>query len=212
MKINGWQRLWVVLAALWMLPVFWMTYALWPTSMDVVERDIENRMSPTNLSRLRSVDEPDPSLPSSGVTRSEPEPAGWSLVLERNIITPDGVTHHFPIEATLDQVQAALKSETHGRSGSEVSFSPEQVRPVTLPLAVSATVAVEGHRRLNFPEGTSENDMLRTAGEYNAVFWRILALNRATFVSEMAGWCALPAAVVYALGWAIGWVRRGFAG
>ena len=44
MKLNGWQRLWVLLAVLWLLPVAFIAYELWPTAAFVSKGDVYARL------------------------------------------------------------------------------------------------------------------------------------------------------------------------
>ena len=52
MKLNGWQRLWVVVAAVWMLPVLVFSYQLWPTTHDIPKADVYARMKSDDGRRL----------------------------------------------------------------------------------------------------------------------------------------------------------------
>jgi hypothetical protein len=67
----------------------------------------------------------------------------------------------------------------------------------------------DGHT-VQFLAGTSQGEMNQTTKAYYTGLRRVLTLKRATFVGEaLASWL-VPAFALYALGWAVGWVRRGF--
>jgi hypothetical protein len=46
MWLNGWQRLWVVLLAIWTLPVLVMGYVAWPSEAHLSHRDVYLQMNP----------------------------------------------------------------------------------------------------------------------------------------------------------------------
>lgn len=46
MKPNGWQRLWVVAVALWVLPIAFLTIADWPTTGSISQHDVSEGMKP----------------------------------------------------------------------------------------------------------------------------------------------------------------------
>jgi hypothetical protein len=52
MKLNGWQRLWVVLVVIWLLPVMVFSYELWPTTADVPKAEVFAQLKPDDRDRL----------------------------------------------------------------------------------------------------------------------------------------------------------------
>ncbi len=47
MKLNGWQRLWILVAAIWMLLVLALAWGAWPTPARVSAADVYAKMSPS---------------------------------------------------------------------------------------------------------------------------------------------------------------------
>ena len=52
MNLNGWQRLWVVASAVWVIPVLVVVCVGWPTAIRVLDADVYGRMNPVNFTRL----------------------------------------------------------------------------------------------------------------------------------------------------------------
>jgi hypothetical protein len=52
MRLNGWQRLWVVAAVLWLLPVAFFTYELWPITSSVHKGDVYKVIEPEDGHRF----------------------------------------------------------------------------------------------------------------------------------------------------------------
>ena len=52
--------------------------------------------------------------------------------------------------------------------------------------------------------------MNQTSNAYYAGLRHILILKRTAFAGEAFALWMLPAVALYALGWAVGWIRRGF--
>jgi len=72
------------------------------------------------------------------------------------------------------------------------------------------TVHIDGHI-LQFRKGVSENTMSQLSGDYYGALHRILTVKRSKFVGAVFVSWILPVIVLYLLGWAIAWVRSGFA-
>jgi hypothetical protein len=45
MKLNGWQRLWIVFSLLWLLAVFVVAYSKWPIAASISRLEIYRRLS-----------------------------------------------------------------------------------------------------------------------------------------------------------------------
>lgn len=61
----------------------------------------------------------------------------------------------------------------------------------------------------NQPE--SNYDPKQVAADYRAALWKTLLRHRASALTSMLGAWLLPLIALYALGWSVGWIRRGFA-
>jgi hypothetical protein len=148
MKLNGWQRLWVFVAALWMLVVLLFSYELWPSATQVSKSQIYDKMSSEDARRL-------------------------------------------------DDYYTVLAA----KYGGTVVESPLHV--------VGPTVNVDGYP-LEFSEGASPEDIKRTTQAFHNGLRRVLATTRGSFAgAAVASWLVLVMAL-YALGWGVAWVRRGF--
>lgn len=70
-------------------------------------------------------------------------------------------------------------------------------------------VDIDGHD-VQFVQAVSQEEMNQTAGAYYAALRQILTRKRVAFVGEAFALWAMPMIALFALGWAIRWVRRGF--
>lgn len=52
MGLNGWQRLWVVVVVMWLLPVIVFSYELWPTTANVFKNEVYAQLKPDDGRRL----------------------------------------------------------------------------------------------------------------------------------------------------------------
>jgi hypothetical protein len=190
MKLNGWQRLWVVVAVVWMLPVLVLSYPLWPTITGVPKADVYIRMKPDDGRRLLDYN------PFASIGGIPDAPKGITQV-------PSG---NDPFAA---YGGAALQNGQPLRLPPGATLVPEftDIRP--LPGNEGPVVDIDGHT-VQFKKNIPQEDMNQTARAYDSILRHILALKRMAFVGEaLASWM-VPAVALYALGWAIGWVRRGF--
>ena len=142
MSLNGWQRLWVLIASLWMIAVATVSYLIWPVAGSIQQSDVYARLKLEDAHRLYDQ---------------------WAKYVD-----PPG-------------------------------FIPDP----------GETVNIGGHT-VKFAQGLSENDMNKTAGTYYAVLRHLLAVKRAEFIGGAFVTWVVPVLGLYVLGWAVGWVRRGF--
>src|SRR5579864_8128677 len=54
MRLNGWQRLWVVAAGLWMLAVLVAVWSTWPTTAGLSESEIQARLGDVPDAEIRA--------------------------------------------------------------------------------------------------------------------------------------------------------------
>ena len=161
MKLNGWQRLWVVFTVAWTLAVCLVGYANWPRPTDylrALEAGEETR------ERLASQSAAKPTVSNEAPGSSRPP----DLDAEGNPLPPRTVTR------TVNELIAAGAIPR----GEEESTEAALARLV---------------ERLDSERQALRDDRVEHAG-----------------VTLMA-W-AIPPALLYALGLAVGWVRRGFTG
>jgi hypothetical protein len=143
-RLNGWQRLWVLITVLWMIAVVSVSYLLWPVAGSIQNSDVYAQLKPEDSQRLYD---------------------RWA----KYAVPPD--------------------------------FIPDPGK----------TVDIGGHT-VQFAQGLSENDMNKTAAAYYAALQHILLVRRVEFGGEAIAAWSIPVAALYAIGWAVGWVRRGFQG
>jgi hypothetical protein len=160
-RLNGWQRLWVVVSALWTLAVFGVGYFLWPMPEMVSHGEVYAQMIKNGAD--------------------------------------SGARFADFVEALGSRVPV----------GTTLSFDPYWGTASAKP--PGKTVDIGGHRLQFAFEGMSEPDMNRASSEYYIALRRVLAVKRSTFVAGWLALSAIPVAALYILGWAVAWIRRGFA-
>jgi hypothetical protein len=148
MKLNGWQRLWVVVAVLWMLPVLVYVFALWPRAGAITKAQVYDRMTQEDGRRLDDY---------------------WPVI-----------------------------AAEYGGTSSESRLH-----------VVEPSVNVDGYS-LEFSEGTTPEDMKRTTEGFHDGLRQALLRTRLSFTGLALTVWVVPVMMLYALGWGIAWVRRGF--
>jgi hypothetical protein len=66
MRLNTWQRLWIVSLVMWTLVIQALAYSAWPTTRSVQPDEIYARMPRSTKWVLRDAGEPDPLVPKEG--------------------------------------------------------------------------------------------------------------------------------------------------
>jgi hypothetical protein len=215
---KGWQRWWVVISAAWTLVVVAIVYSLWPASLLSTD---PYATSPRRFSFVGELAEYNPLLSNqAGALGSTPPAAGSTPV-------PD------------DPKQAAVPRGTprppdHDAAGRPVSPVDDDVAfkildpLVDVPPEVKAQAWDAFHQALETDPRTGTRleqqlaalllpreaiakllDAKLAAAQETANVNRVI--HRA-FVEKMLVTWTIPVIVLYAIGWTIGWVRRGFAG
>jgi hypothetical protein len=193
MRLNGWQRLWVLAAVLWLLPVILFSFAGWPTTAGISKADVYYRMKPDDGHRLTD----------------------YYDVMASRLGGTNAVT---PRIAALQQDKDFLAGSTKDQKAYLSSIDPDFGK--ASPLDQNAylghitgitgpTVDIDGHS-VQFIRDVPQEDMNQTARAYHTALRQILTHKRAALVGEVFAFWMIPAITLYALGWAIRWVRRGF--
>jgi hypothetical protein len=178
-RLNGWQRLWVILSFVYLLLVVGVTILFWPTPEGMWHRDEFLAMMPADL-RV-------------GVEAAYTSGWKWEETTgKRNVVVWD----YAPTEAS-----------------KQKSVSPPPAagyRP--LPDSVSEPVRFPNRAVLEIrpKDGDTQYDA-RVAAAYWAVVESANRTERWTRLWEMALVWLVPCLALYACGWGIAWVRRGFA-
>jgi hypothetical protein len=157
-RLNGWQRLWIVLSAIYLLLIAGLTIVFWPTPETTGHREEFLTRMPADLR--------------GKVDAAYSSTFQWEEAMKR--ATPPGTTP---------------------------GFIPDP-QPVTLPNGAVLQIRVT-------KKGDTEPDF-RVADAYWAVVQSATRAARWQTAWAMALVWLVPCLTLYALGWAVAWVRRGF--
>ncbi len=174
-KLNGWQRLWIVLSTVYLLPVIGLTILIWPSPQTMWHRNEFLEQMPPEVRKK---------IESAYMTEYEARKASGA-----------SSTDSFP---------------TFPPKGQPA----EDARPVP-PGAILVSSAVQ------FPngavlqihvakEGDKEPDVRAAAAHWTVVESAARTARWQTARQMILLW-VIPCFMLYALGWAVAWVRRGFA-
>ena len=153
-RLNGWQRLWVVTAAVWLSLIVFVGYSDWPHAAQISKAEVYDRLDPENAREIS------------------------------------------------DFYDVLARKYGGGPTGADgIDFTP----------APGETVEIDEHV-VQFNEGLTEDRLNQASKDYYDVLRDLLLRERATFAGQLVAVWAFPALGLYALGWAIAWVRRGFGG
>lgn len=176
-RLNGWQRLWVIVSVLYLVLVVCAIVVFWPTARTTWHRDDFIAQMPAELrARIDAAYDSKWKWEETMKTGSIPPPPDVSKFL-----TPYG----FKPTRTPLAPGFILESE-----------------PVSFPNGAVLQIRVA-------KEGDAEHDA-RAATAYWTVVEAATRAARWTMTWSMALLWAVPCMTLYALGWAVAWVRRGF--
>lgn len=195
MKLNGWQRLWVVVVMVGLLPVVALTYMFWQTATaNVAPGDVYLRMKPEE------------GRPLVGYLDCEEEAHSIN-----QLDLPDD--KDFLAAAPEDQkayLAYALRGEPTFTKLSPLDRNACIANIIYFESGRSGPVIDTGRYELRFAPDVSLEDQRKTVAAFDAALRRIVLSKRSVFVAKaFASWLTAGVAL-YALGWAIAWVRRGF--
>ena len=193
MKLNGWQRLWVVLTALWMLPNAFFAYSNWPTTKQISKLDAYSQLSNEDGERL--TDYFDVLITKYGGEAAD-DPRVTQLRQDKE----------FQAASVKDQKAYLTATDSHFAKSSTVNQNAYLgfVTGITGPV-----VDIEGHT-VTFVRDLSKSDMDKTADAYHSILKTILRHRRYEVLGRAAVLWIGPAGGLYIFGFAIAWVRRGF--
>jgi hypothetical protein len=194
MKLNGWQRLWVLVTILWLLPVALFTYSDWPLAIGISKSDVYSRMQPEDGHRLTDYYD---------VMASR---QGWTNVVELGI-TKLQQDKGFMAASIQDQKAylAHIDADFAKASPLDQNAYLGHITGITGP-----TVDIDGHT-VQFIQNVPQEDMNQTARGYDSVLRQILRRKRGVLFGQAVAFWLVPVISLYALGIAFRWVRRGFA-
>jgi hypothetical protein len=176
-RLNGWQRLWVLISILYLLLVVGITIIMWPTPETTWHRDEFIAQMPAELR--------------AHVDAAYDSKWKWEEALKKqgNPLTGD-------LEKDLSAAAPRPKPTPPPRRFTLVSS------PVSFPNGAVLEVHVA-------KEGDTEPDV-RVAAAYWTVVESATRAARWAMIRQTALVWFIPCLLLYALGWATAWVRRGF--
>jgi hypothetical protein len=189
-RLNGWERLWVILSFVYLLLVVGVTILFWPTPEGMWHRDEFIAMLPADL-RV-------------GVEAAYTSRWKWEEEWKRNVSPPDA---RRPLTG-LEKIDRDLALTPYNANPApKPSPWPKGFtlfsEPVIFPNGSVLEIRVA-------KDGDTQHDV-RVAVAYWAVIESATRTERWTRLWQMALVWLIPCVVLYASGWAIAWVRRGFA-
>jgi hypothetical protein len=194
MKLNGWQRLWILLAALWLLPVAFFTYELWPTAAFISKGDVYAHLKGDDGSRL--IDFWDVVATQLGGTMGELSPLMTRLRQDKDFLAASPEKQ----KAYLADVDPDFKNSTPDNQNAYLGLITGRTGP---------SVEIDG-TTVQFVADLPQQDMDHTKQAYHEGVRRILIHERAVVLAKAFAYWLIPAIAVYAMGLAFVWVRRGF--
>jgi hypothetical protein len=194
MKLNGWQRLWVLLSVLWLLPVAFIAYELWPRAANLSKTDVYMQMKHEDGNRL--LDYWDVVAAAFGGTKGELSPLMSRLQQDKDFLAASPKKE----KAYLADVDPDFKKATPDNQNAYLGLITGRTGP---------SVEIDG-TTLQFVADLSQQDMEHTKQAYHEGVRRILIHERAVVLAKVFAYWLIPAIAVYAMGLAIVWVRRGF--
>jgi len=186
MRLNGWQRLWVVLSTLYLVIVLTDLYVQWPTPNRTTHRDEFIARMPEDA-RKHVV------AAYSSEYAAREDRSGYI-----HFTMPNGAV--LVLRGRIDPRLVAVRAKYHEYDDlSDVQLA----------------TALRTKRRSEFgdlapPTFVADEDSARVANAYDEIFsdaargdrWRVI-------VDGFLLWL-IPCLVLYALGWSVAWIRRGF--
>jgi hypothetical protein len=121
--------------------------------------------------------------------------------------TPESVQHKASFYSQIPPEARARILNTQPRSGGEQDF----IRDAANAKGVVLAEMPNGHT-LVFRDSLKRTDMDASAKAYWEVVESTAAKERSTYIWLAIAWWVLPLIAIYMLGWAAGWVYRGFRG
>jgi hypothetical protein len=193
MKLNGWQRLWIVLTVLWMMPNVFFVYANWATLASVSKSDVYMKLKREDGERL--TDYFDVIMTQLGGT-SVDDPRVSELRKDKA----------FQAASVKDQKAYLMATDPDFAKASTVNQNAHLgvVTGTTGPI-----VDIDGHT-VTFVRDLPQSDMDQTARAYDGALKTIFRQRRFEALGRSIALWIGPAVGLYMIGFAVVWVKRGF--
>ena len=222
--LNGWQRIWVVIAALWAVLVLVSAWIAWPTSLnlsdheiieslnDVPDAAVRVQLTPAENATLARFDAftffaakvgghtENPYVHPDLTAAPEPDPERLSTPT-----TPDATPSLLSVHEFAQRIKAKYPKYATW-SDDVVTANTLGKYPEYRDMVDPGAIAAASQK---YEELSSVEAHVGTLARTIAISTRVDAKRKTTTLVAVAGW-AVPVVVLYALGWSIGWVRRGF--
>jgi hypothetical protein len=202
-KLNGWQRLWVVVGVLWGVLVAFVASISWPAIQNLSAQEIADQMAPEAIGAIWY---PDGTPPFVLELDFQPE-----ITLAGHLVRPPALPKW---RARLTDIEVDQLARDLGGVVSDadprprdrqadylVSWRPRRPEQIAVPAKSG-----QGSFVMAIPTtdpATAEANYLEAAGA-------ILRERRYTRLKVASLFWLVPVATVYTLGAAVGWIRRGF--
>jgi hypothetical protein len=188
MRLNGWQRLWVVLTVLWTLVVGLLMWDGWPSR-------------PVQFISIFPSGAVDPS------TATMPTIEYHDALAELARRTPPGsrppltIVTSEPLQPAVgDDVTTLMQSRVNAK-GSVVAIPT--VGTVRFPSSMSQDQVETASKKLY-------DEHQKLVQETNRNMLEDFHTRRVTAMKSAAAFWLFPPAFLYGFGWSVGWIRRGF--
>lgn len=202
LKFNGWQRLWIVVCALYLICVLVRAIAIFPSQIYTGhDKTLEKQLTPKSLSRLIDLTKvSDKELLNEVNKKREATPKDL-LASEWEQATPIKIGESVPQSKKAQGYSLEpIDDEDKPKPGSIVTSEQLFGHEVEMP---------DGHI-LVFKAGLKENEVQSVALEYNKIIERKLNIERFNHMLQALLLWILPSIFLYIFGWSIGWIYRGF--
>jgi hypothetical protein len=198
-KLNGWQRLWVLGTVGYLVVVAVVTANGWPTRATWPHSDRLLVLMPAD-SRAKLGSAPTV-CPEAMYKWLRVKGTGDDVTITPAIPNDRG-------ELAVDGIHCGGVILDPGQRLSPLVWSRVEMQLSLRPGPVTELMP-NGHR-LEFPPGTPSSTVDRVSRDYMSAIDRSLASERWQVVGWATASWLIPSALVYDLGWTVGWVARGF--
>jgi len=221
MRLNGWQRLWIGIAVPWAICVGLLGYVNWPTADQVEMIAVYARMPPGDAAKLASMEDDHQAVvdvkqlessnrPQDQQPQAPQPPPRFS---DKDLLgiwnDPRTTPEHLGLltEEEAQRLERLLGPENQPAPPK----SPLPKYDLSDILEPLHEVVVEGRTlTLTFRPGVSPANVARVQDRCAFAFREQLWRNRAAAIRGFGAIWAIPLVALYAAGWSVAWVRRGF--
>jgi hypothetical protein len=193
LPLNGWQRLWVVISIIYILPVLSIAALAWPTPEATSHQDAFISQLPADI--RAQID---------GAYRNEYD---WKEAWKRRAdsFQPDPRSRAKPTKTASDRRLPPLTGDIERDFGGLAALTRDLTDlpgPAHFPNGAVLDIRVA-------KKGDDQPDA-RVAQAYWTIVEGETRRARWALVVGAALWWLIPSLALYALGWSVAWVRRGF--